>query len=292
MIINQQTALYGVVGYPVAHSLSPAMHNAAFSATGVNAAYLAFETSDIEGCVRGMRALGIKGLSVTMPHKSEVIGLLDEVDAMAKRIGAVNTIVNDGGRLVGYNTDATGALKALEERIDLSGKTCLIVGAGGAARAIGYALRDRGVRVTIANRTTGRGEELSDLLGCSFVPLVEIKSVQADVLIHATPAGTYPNIGQCVITQDAIHEKMVVMDIVYNPVETRLLRMAGSVNCSTINGLRMFVHQGAEQFRLWTGLEAPVSYLVATVEKKLRGDIHERDSRQTVGKWVCQHPGV
>ena len=269
MIINQQTALYGVVGCPLAHSLSPAMHNAAFSTTGLNAVYLAFETSDIEGCVKSMKALDIKGLSVTIPYKSEVINLLDAVDPLAKRIGAVNTIVNHGGRLVGYNTDATGALKALEERIDLSGKTCLILGAGGAARAIGFALKDRGVHLTIANRTTRRGEKLADFLGCSFVPLLEIKSVRADVLIHATPAGTYPNIGHCVITQDAIHEKMVVMDIVYNPMETRLLRMAGSVNCLTIKGLGMFVHQGAEQFRLWTGFEAPFKHMKAAVEKIL-----------------------
>jgi len=279
MIIDQHTALYGVVGFPLKHSLSPVMHNAAFIAKGLNAVYLAFETMDLEGCIQGMKALGIKGMSVTIPHKSEVIGLLDEVDDLAKRIGAVNTIFNDHGRLVGYNTDATGALRALEDGIDLSGKTCLIIGAGGAARAIGFVLRDRGVRVTIANRTTKRGEELANFLDCSFLPLKEIKSIKADILIHATPVGLHPNIEQCIIAQDAMHERMTVMDIVYNPIETKLLRMARSLNCLTINGLGMFVHQGAEQFRLWTGLEAPLSHMAARVKKTL-GDIHEGDSGQ------------
>lgn len=269
MIINQRTALYGVVGCPVGHSLSPAMHNAAFSATGLNAIYLPFGTGDIEGCIKGVRALGIKGLSVTIPYKSDVIGLLDEVDDLAMRIGAVNTVVNDDGLLKGYNTDATGALRALEDVVDLSGKTCLIIGAGGAARAIGFALRSQGIGVTIANRTLKRGEEVANFLGCPFVPLEQIKNSQADVLIHATPVGTYPNIGHCIIAQDAIHERMAVMDIVYNPIETRLLKMARSVDCLTINGLGMLVHQGAEQFRLWTGLEPPLSHMTATVKRLL-----------------------
>jgi len=271
MIVDQRTALYGVVGSPVGHSLSPAMHNAAFSVTGLNAVYLPFGTSDLEGCIKGVRALGIKGLSVTIPYKSDVICLLDEVDDLAKRIGAVNTIVNDDGLLKGYNTDATGALKALEDAVDLSGKTCLIIGAGGAARAIGFALRERGVTVIIANRTPNRGKELTNFLGCPLVPLEDIKSVQADILIHATSVGTYPNIGHCVIAQDAIREGMAVMDIVYNPIETRLLRMARSANCLTINGLGMFIHQGAEQFRLWTGLEPPLSHMTATVKRLLWG---------------------
>ena len=123
MIINQRTKLYGVVGYPIAHSLSPVMHNAAFSERDLNAVYLAFETRDIEGCLKGIKALGIRGMSVTMPHKSAVIPFLDEVDGLAERLGAVNTIVNDEGRLFGCNTDAVGALKALEEKTELSGKT-------------------------------------------------------------------------------------------------------------------------------------------------------------------------
>jgi shikimate dehydrogenase len=145
MKVDQHTHLYGVVGYPIGHSLSPTIHNAAFAKTGVNAVYLAFETRDLKACMMGMRGLGIKGMSVTIPYKSDVISLLDETDGLAGRIGAANTIVNEGGRLVGYNTDATGAFKALEEKTELSGKSCIMIGAGGAARAIGHILREKGV---------------------------------------------------------------------------------------------------------------------------------------------------
>lgn len=266
MKIDQHTGLYGVVGFPIGHSLSPAMHNAAFSERGLNAVYLAFETIDIGGCLEGIRALGITGMSVTIPHKSTVIPLLDEVDDLAKRIGAVNTIRNDGGRLIGYNTDAVGALKSLEEKIQLSGKSCLLIGAGGAARAIGFILKERGVRLTVANRSSQRGEDLASSLGCPFAPLKEIQVVEADLLIQTTPVGMYPNDAQSVISSDALQEGTVVMDIVYNPLETRLLRMARACGCLTINGLDMLIHQGAEQFRLWTGLEPPISTMRRAVE--------------------------
>jgi shikimate dehydrogenase len=269
MIINQQTALYGVVGYPIGHSMSPTMHNSAFAASNLNAVYLAFETKDIDGSLRGMKAFGIKGVSVTIPHKSVVVPLLDEVDSLAERIGAVNTIVNDKGRLVGCNTDAIGAFMALKEKTELAGKTCLVIGAGGAARAIGFILRDHGVHLAISNRSIDRGEELACDLECSFVPLEDVRTVRADLLIQTTPVGMHPNDSQCIIAPDVLREGMVVMDIVYNPLETRLLTMARSRGCLTINGLGMFVHQGAEQFRLWTGLEPPLSAMVEAVEKAL-----------------------
>jgi len=271
MIIDQTTELFGVVGNPIGHSLSPTMHNAAFSARGKNAVYVAFETGDLNGCIRGIRALGIRGVSVTIPHKSAVIPLLDEVDGLAKRIGAVNTVVNDQGRLVGYNTDAKGALKALEEKIELPGTTCLILGAGGTARAIGFVLRDHGVHVAISNRSMGRGDDLASSLGCAFVPLSKAKDIQADLLIQTTPVGMYPHEDQCIISRDVLKEDMAVMDIIYNPLETRLLRMARARGCLTIDGLGMFVHQGAEQFRLWTGLDAPLGAMTQAVQKALRG---------------------
>ena len=271
MIIDQKTQLYGVVGSPIVHSLSPTMHNSAFSERGLNAVYVAFETKDIDGCIRGIRALGIRGVSVTIPHKSAVIPLLDEVDGLARRIGAVNTVANDKGRLVGYNTDAMGALKALEEKTELPGKTCLMIGAGGAARAIGFILRDYGVHLTICNRSIGRGENLARSLGCPFVSLREVEGIQADLLIQATPLGMYPHEDQCIISRDVLKEGMVVMDIIYNPLETRLLRMAKDRGCLAIDGLGMFIHQGAEQFRLWTGLEAPLSAMTRAVEKALKG---------------------
>ncbi len=272
MNIDQHTTLYGVVGYPIGHSLSPAMHNAAFSASGLNAVYLAFETRDIKGCLEGMKALGIRGMSVTLPHKSAVVPLLDEVDGLAKRIGAVNTVVRDEDRLVGYNTDALGALRALEKKIELPGKTCLIIGAGGSARAIGFILRDRGVNLAISNRSSNRGEALARTLGCPFVPLKELKGTDADLLIHTTPVGMHPNDEQCIILPHVLKEGMAVMDIIYNPSETRLLKMARERGCLTIDGLDMLIHQGAEQFRLWTGIEAPLSTMTQAVKNALRKD--------------------
>lgn len=272
MIIDQHTALYGVVGYPIGHSLSPTMHNTGFSAMGLNAIYLAFETKDIEGCVRGMRALNIRGMSVTLPHKSSVIPLLDEVDDLAERIGAVNTVVNDDGHLIGYNTDAAGALQALEERIELSGKSCLMIGAGGAARAIAFILNENGVKLRVANRSVERGKALAHSLACAFVPLDELQEAIADVLIQTTPVGMIPRKEECLVPKQVLKKGMVVMDIIYNPLETALLSMAKARGCLTINGLRMFIHQGAEQFRLWTGLEAPIRAMTHAVEEALKKD--------------------
>ncbi len=270
MTIDQHTKLYGVVGHPIGHSLSPTMHNAAFRATGVNAVYLAFDTMDIEGCIKGIKALGIRGMSVTIPHKSAVIPLLDELDALAEQIGAVNTIVNNHGFLTGYNTDAVGALRALEEKVELEGKTCVIIGAGGAARAIGFILKNHGVRLSISNRSVESGENLARYLDCSFVPLAEIENVSMDILIHSTPVGMYPHDEQCLIPREILRKEMVVMDIIYNPLESTLLKRARSQGCLTIDGLGMFIHQGAEQFRLWTGLEAPVEIMRGEVEQALR----------------------
>ena len=250
MVIDQHTKLYGVVGYPVAHSLSPLIQNSALSVKGVNAVYLAFETKDITGCLKGMRSLDIKGLSVTIPHKSSVLPLLDEIDVLAEKIGAVNTIINDNGRLIGYNTDAIGALRALEEKIDLQDKTGLIIGAGGAARAIGFILKENGVSLSVVNRSEGRGKDLAHALGCPFVPLEDLKGEEADILVQTTSVGMHPNSDRCVVPEFVLKKDMTVMDIIYNPIETRFLKIAGEKGCLTINGLKMFIQQGAEQFRL------------------------------------------
>lgn len=267
-MIDQHTQLYGVVGKPIGHSLSPVMHNAAFLETGINAVYLALETSDIGDAVKGIKVLGIKGLSVTIPYKSDVIPLLDEVDDMALMIGAVNTIVNQDGLLKGYNTDATGALKALEDKVEISGKRCLIIGAGGAARAIGYILKEKGLDVIVANRSIERGESLCRDIGCEFIPLTGLEYQNADILINTTPVGMTPDTELCPVSEKLLNKGTAVMDIIYNPIETRLLKMAKSMDCVTINGLGMFIHQGAEQFRLWTGLEAPISVMKKAVEKR------------------------
>ena len=268
-IVDQHTVLYGVAGWPIGHSLSPVMHNAAFAAAGINAVYLAFPVRDIAGCVAAMRALGIRGLSVTIPHKSAVIPHLDDLDERARAIGAVNTVVNRDGRLVGYNTDASGALKALEERISLAGRRCLILGAGGAARAVGFALREKVAEITVANRSPHRGRALAQFLGCSFISLDELKGVQADLLIQATPVGMAPEDRASPISEQILREGMAVMEVIYNPLETKLLAAARSRGCVTITGLSMFIHQGAEQFRLWTGGEPPIQAMTRAVLKVL-----------------------
>ncbi|MBI5584702.1 MAG: shikimate dehydrogenase [Deltaproteobacteria bacterium] len=269
-MIDRQTQLYGVIGYPLGHTLSPVLHNAAFQAVGLNAVYLAFETGDLRGALAGMRALGIRGLSVTIPHKTAVIPLLDEVDELAEKIGAVNTISNREGRLIGSNTDALGALKALHEKTELAGKRGLIVGAGGAARAIGFLLKEQGVRLTLANRSQEKGKALADFLDCPCVSLEEIGKVQPDLLVQTTPVGMFPRPDDCLLKPKDLKKGMVVMDVIYNPLETRLLRLARERGCIPISGLTMFMHQGAEQFRLWTGLEPPFSAMSQAVTAALK----------------------
>ncbi|MFH1627504.1 MAG: shikimate dehydrogenase [Pseudomonadota bacterium] len=275
MKVDQHTALYAVIGNPVRHSLSPALHNAAFSATGLNAVYLAFEAEEIEGCVTGIKAFSIKGASVTIPFKTAVVPYLNEMDSLASRIGSANTIVNENGRLKGYNTDALGALKALEEKIRLPGMTCIIIGAGGAARAIGFILKENGVAISIANRSRKRGERLALSLGCEFIPLDEIKGAKGDILIQTTPVGMSPHVDQCPVPEQMLKEGMVVMDIIYNPDKTKLLRAAKARGCTTISGVDMFIHQGAEQFRLWTSIDPPLGVMSHAVNEALKQD--ERD---------------
>jgi shikimate dehydrogenase len=270
MRIDPNTRLYGVVGNPLTHTLSPALHNAAFAALGVNALYLAFETRDIEGALKGLRALGLKGLSVTRPYKSVVIPWLDKVEELTRQIGAVNTIVNQDGRLIGYNTDADGALQALERRLELKGITALILGAGGAARAIGFILKKSGAHLTIVNRSRERGEALARALDCTFRPWREAAGIPADLIIQTTPVGMHPFDDQSPLPAEAFNKGVTVMDIIYNPPETRLLRLAKERGCATINGLEMFIAQGAEQFRRWTGLEPPLRVMKEAVEKLLR----------------------
>jgi len=267
--INQNTKLYGVLGNPVRHSLSPLMHNTAFMEKGINAAYLAFESNDIKGAIQGIRGLEIMGMSITIPYKSDVIPLLDEVEPLAKDIGAVNTIVNRNKKLIGYNTDATGALRALEDVTRVSGKNCIIVGAGGSARAIGYILKKNNVKLTITNRTEEKGRNLSETLDCQYIAPGELKNIDTDILINTTPVGMSPNTDFCPVPEEALKPGMTVMDIIYNPRRTKLLHMANDKSCKIVDGLGMFIYQGAEQFKLWTDREAPIDIMRKVVEEAL-----------------------
>ena len=270
MKIDQHTQLYGVIGNPVRHSLSPTMHNAAFEAVGINAVYLAFETGDLEGVAKAMKALPIKGISVTIPHKITIIDYLDDLHPLARQIGSVNTVLNQDGCLVGYNTDATGALRALEENVRLEGTHCLIVGAGGAARSIAFALKEIGAIVTITNRTSSKGASLAETIGCRFVPWEHMDHIDAKLIVQTTPVGMSPNVDACPIPVSILKPGTVVMDIIYNPMRTKLLRLAESRGCQVIDGVSMFVHQGAEQFRLWTKLDPPLDLMEKVVKEALK----------------------
>jgi shikimate dehydrogenase len=274
-MIDGTTALYGIIGNPVRHSLSPVMHNAAFAALSMNGVYVPMTVVDVGPAVAGLAALGFTGVSVTVPHKEAVMELLDEIDPVARRIGAVNTILfrrhPDSGAIVsrGFNTDWLGSNLALAEQIRLPGSRFLVLGAGGAARAVGFGLVEAGAEVLITNRSEERGRGLADWLGCGFVPAEELSAVSADGLINTTSVGMEPREEEVPIDPALLSNFQVVMDIVYAPLETALLRHAAAVGCRTIDGLAMLLNQGAVQFKIWTGEQPPREVMRQALESEL-----------------------
>ena len=266
MQINGSTEIYGIIGNPVAHSMSPAMHNSAFGALGLNKVYVAFHATNAEKALTGCRALGVRGLSVTIPHKETVLAHIDSVDPMAEKIGAVNTLVFDEDKKIhGLNTDWIGANRALAEKLEPRDKKILVLGAGGSAKAIGFGLLEAGARVIFASRTESRVKTLAETLACDWIHLGEIETVQADCLINATSVGMRPLENASLVPAGCLGHFPVVMDIVYAPLETRLLREAGKAGCEVIDGLSMLLYQGAAQFEAWTGMEAPVEVMRAAL---------------------------
>lgn len=263
--IDAKTFLYGVIGDPISHSLSPVMHNQAFSHIGYNGVYLAFNVKDVAQAMAGVKGLGIKGMSVTIPHKLSVMDHLDEVDDTAVKIGAVNTVVNNDGKLYGYNSDCLGATNALLEKTSIKGKDVILIGAGGAARAIGYGILSEGGNLKILNILEDEGKKLAIDLGVDYYHLSEYKKVDGRIVINATPVGMTPDVDAMPVQKDFLREEMVVMDIVYNPLKTRLLKEAESIGCIAINGVSMFVYQGVSQFESWTGQKAPVDVMKKAV---------------------------
>jgi shikimate dehydrogenase len=282
MEINAQTQFCGVIGNPVEHSLSPAIHNAAFQKLGLNFVYLAFRVEAIGDAIKGLRALGsFRGASVTIPHKVATVPLLDSIEPTARHIGAINTIVAKGGTLTGYNTDAIGALRALREgAVALKGRQVVILGSGGAARAIAFALgTEPGIdRLTILGidnqERTALVRDLQSKTGMTVQesPLNEgtLRKVLPDthVLIHCTPMGMSPKLHETSVPVTLLHAGLTVMDIVYNPRNTRLLKDAKAAGCRTIPGLEMFLHQAAAQFELWTNQTAPADVMRAVLESR------------------------
>ncbi len=254
-MMNGHTQLYGIIGNPVRHSLSPIIHNGVFRRRGFNAVYLAFEVHHLEEAVRGVKGLGIRGLSVTMPFKTAILPFLDRLEGVAEKIRSVNTIAHENEMLIGHNTDGSGAIEALEEKMNIQGKSVFLLGAGGAGRAIAFGLKERGCRMTIANRSLDKGRALAKELGVGFVPLpfAAGTGIEADVIINATSVGMHPQVEESPLPQEMLPKGMTVMDIVYRPLRTRLLREAEERGCQTIDGLEMLARQGAAQQRIWTG---------------------------------------
>ncbi|HTL62964.1 MAG TPA: shikimate dehydrogenase [Nitrospira sp.] len=282
MDIDATTQFCGVIGNPVEHSLSPAIHNAAFRKLGLNFVYLAWKVEAIGDAVKGLRALGnFRGASVTIPHKVAVLPFLDEVERTAGHIGAINTIVAEKGNLLGINTDATGALRALHEaNVPLQSEPVVILGSGGAARAIAFALGvqagvhrlhllgiDDVERIALA---TDLMERTPMRVVDTFLDEQSLKAALADarLLIHCTPIGMSPKAGISCVSRSLLHPALTVMDIVYNPRETKLLADAKAAGCRTISGLEMFLHQAAGQFERWTGQAAPTQVMRAVLESR------------------------
>jgi shikimate dehydrogenase len=266
------------------------IHNGAFRRLGWNAVYLAFEVKNLEEALRGVRGLGVRGVSVTLPFKTEVLPFLDKVEGLAKKLGAVNTIVNRRGRLIGYNTDCEGALEALEEKVDLRGRNVLLLGAGGAARAIGFGLKERGVPLTVVNRSKGRGQALCKELRCDYLPVSSLarmkeEGLEADIIINATSLGMYPREEETPVPKKLLKKGMLVMDIVYEPLQTKLLREAKEKGCVTVDGLEMLIRQGMAQFEIWTGRRLNIEEIRKDLRRALqRESAKTHSARHRAGK--------
>ncbi|WP_437534220.1 shikimate dehydrogenase [Sorangium sp. So ce726] len=246
------------------------MHLAGYRALGLDFTYIPFAVTDVEGATRGMRALGIRGLGVSMPYKQAVIPLLDELDPVAERIGAVNTIVNNDGRLRGYNTDWIGAVRALEEVTQLGGARVMLLGAGGAARAVAFGLAERGARVTVANRDLEKARQLAAAVGGAAVPLdAAALSPDHGVLVNATSLGMAEVDPRSPVPEVVLREGLLVMDIVYKPMITELVAAARRRGAIAVHGGRMLLHQAAEQFRLYTGREPPLDAMDEALRAQL-----------------------
>ena len=272
----------GVIGDPIEHTLSPTMHNAAFNHLKLDFVFLAFrvKAAELENAMRGMRGLGIRGLNVTMPHKNAVIKYLDEVDPTVKFLGSANTILNDDGRLLGFNTDGVGALKALRENgVELDGKKLLLLGAGGAAKAIAFSIAKEVGELVILNRAPQKAKELAEALSVTYgkkvvgealsPSVIQKKLREADILINGTSVGMHPHVSQSLVAPQWLKPDLTVMDIVYNPVETKLAKDAKAAGAHVISGVEMLLYQGAASFEIWTGRSAPIEVMRKAALNKL-----------------------
>jgi shikimate dehydrogenase len=282
MFISGKARVMGVFGFPVEHSLSPAMHNAAIRALGLDCVYVPFSVppESIPAAVEGLKALGILGVNVTIPHKQAVIPFMDEVEDNARMIGSVNTIVNRDGKLIGSSTDGAGFLRSLTEAgFDVNGCKAVVLGAGGAGRAVSFALVQSGAKVTLMDEIPERAAALADDISSRFgrdlaanADLTELGDYifRADLVVNCTPVGMSPNFECSPVPADMIRRGLVVYDLVYTPLRTKLLRDAESVGALAISGVKMLVYQGALSFEKWTGISPPIDVMEQAVLEGLR----------------------
>jgi shikimate dehydrogenase len=263
-----------IIGDPVAHSLSPAIHNAGYKELGIDGEYR-FEARPVKPAqladfMKELRESDIRGVSCTAPHKTAIMGYLDDIDGTAREIGAVNTVVNDGGRLKGYNTDWLGIVRPLEDMTSLKGRNVVLLGAGGAARSIAYGITRSGARLVIYNRTVEKAQEIAEAYGAESASLDDPAVIrQADIIINATSVGMAPNDSETPLPKEYIAPGQIVFDSIYHPFATRLLREAEKQGAHVIHGTEMLLHQAFEQFKLYTGYDAPEAAMRAALEKAL-----------------------
>ena len=282
MKISGKTRVCAVIGDPIEHSLSPCIHNAAFQHLGLDYAYLCFAVKeyDLRDAVLGMKSLGIYGINVTTPHKVRIIQYLDRLDETANKVGAVNTVLNST-EMIGYNTDGLGALNALKAHgADLNDKKVVILGSGGASRSISFAIAEEALDLVILNRTPEKAEVLANKISattgkkvrwgklCDDLLAEELKG--ANILINATSVGMHPDDSETPVDRSLLRRDLIVFDLIYNPIETRLLREAKSVGAKTMDGLTMLVYQGAASFEIWTGMRAPVDIMMKAARDELK----------------------
>jgi shikimate dehydrogenase len=284
-VISGKTRICGILGDPIAHTLSPVMQNAAFKEAGLDYVYLPFRVSkeNLAKAVKGIKALDFSGINVTIPHKVAVMPLLDEIDPLAAHIGAVNTIVNRCGRLKGYNTDASGFYQALtDNKISVLKKKITLLGAGGAARAIAFILAEKGAELTILNRSLDSAKAVAERV---FQALrIDIKAdklvagnleaalVKTEILVNATSTGMSPDVTETPVPAGLLRKELTVVDIIYNPLQTRLLKEAEKKGSRVIGGLEMLIRQGAASFELWMGSSAPVEAMRKAAQGALKNN--------------------
>jgi 3-dehydroquinate dehydratase/shikimate dehydrogenase len=267
--VDAATRVYGVAGDPISHSLSPAMLNAAFRRENVNGVYLALHAKELDDLLACVRDIPIHGLSVTMPYKEAIVEYLDNTDPIAAKVGAVNTVIrSQDGKLYGFNTDVSGIIRPIEQRMSIPGAKVLVVGAGGAARAAVFGLKDRGAEVYVFNRTPGAAQRLAKQARARFASKGDLKKLQVDVIVNATPAGMANGRAPAALDDKDMNARYL-LEMVYRPSETKLVKMARAKGIHIIPGTEMFVYQGARQFEIWTGKPAPLDDMMNVVQRAL-----------------------